>query len=144
DGSWCDLQRSVCKPFCRNVADCSEFGGECLRAQQAGPPGVDIPNNVKTCISMCNPLTALPCALTMSVTCAFIFNNQFDCAQSGNQSITAGCSEQADCAPTLGCVDNACEQWCSPIGSGHANCFFSCTGLSQQIFYMGMPVGSCI
>lgn len=144
DGHWCDLQLNVCKPFCRNAADCAAFGGECLRAPQSGEPVVDIPNNVKTCISMCSPLTALPCPLTMSVTCAFIGNNQFDCAQSGNQAITSGCGTQADCAPTLGCIGGSCEQWCSPIGSGHANCFFSCTDLSQQIFYMGMPIGSCI
>jgi hypothetical protein len=147
DGSWCDLQGSVCKPFCQNAAACSASSGECLRAKQAGSMPEDIPNNVKTCISMCSPLTAVPCGM-QSVTCAFIGNNQFDCVQSANQTIGTSCSEQSDCARTLGCIDSLglqCEQFCSPIGSGHANCsFFSCASIdTPSVTWMGMEIGTC-
>ncbi len=148
DGDFCDLNRHVCKPFCRNVADCDAFEGECVPAKQQGasnPP--DIPGNVKTCVAMCSPLNGAPCPSGQNVTCAYIGGNRFDCAESENLNIGSECDEQTDCALTLGCVDTlglSCEQWCSPIGSNHPNCFIiNCSSLGTQLFYKGMEIGSC-
>ncbi len=145
DGSWCDLEGTVCKPFCRNAGDCSSFNGECLRATQAD--GNDIPNNVKTCIAMCSPLTASPCS-PQSVTCAFIGNNRFDCQQSANVTLGSSCATHADCAATLGCISSIgsnCEQFCAPVGQPHPNCLFSCLSFATPaVTYEGVVIGSCL
>lgn len=147
DGSWCDLVRNVCKPFCRNVDDCADTDGECLPAPQSGGME-DIPGGVKTCISMCNPLSASPCQ-TSNVTCMLIGNNQFDCAQSGNVTLANSCTEQADCAAGHACITSIvgtqCERYCSPIGSSPSECsVINCESIdTPEITWMGMAIGTC-
>lgn len=142
DGHFCDLNRNVCKPFCRNGDDCSAFGGECVFAEQAddGPP---IPGGVKTCLSMCDPKTGAPCATTQSGTCIFIESSQFDCARSLGNNFQDTCNEQADCAARLACVSGYCDRWCAPVGQAYAGCIFNCGSLSPEIYFMGVEQGSC-
>ena len=145
DGSWCDLLGGVCKPFCRNGIDC--VANTCVRAKLT--PTEDIPNNVKTCISMCNPLDATPCGGN-SVTCTFIGSNQFDCAASMNFTRLQTCNVQSDCGATLACItdifnDKACELYCSPIGQSYPGCsLVNCSSIDQpEVEWMGTPIGTC-
>jgi hypothetical protein len=143
DGSWCDEERKICKPFCKNVDGCAAFDGECVPALQSDG-ATPIPGNVKTCISMCNPVTGSPCAITLGVTCAFIFNNQFDCAFTDNLVEGQFCLDQAECGAELGCIGNFCSLWCSPVGSANAKCGGStCGALMPKIFYKGVEHGAC-
>ncbi len=142
DGLWCAATRNVCKPFCQNESDCAAFDGECVPTLNDGGtiPGV------KTCISMCEPVTASPCAVEAGVTCVFTDTNRFDCAESQGTMRDGDCTDQADCAASLTCIfvqAGMCLPWCTPVGAASTNCASGCVSLSPEIFYMGEQYGIC-
>ncbi len=145
DGDWCDLNLSVCKPFCQNVNDCAAFGGECRPTLQEAvsmqpPPEID---GVKSCVSMCAPKTGAPCATMQGVTCVFVGSNRFDCGESQGLVTPSACSSHQDCAAGYACVGDECRLWCSPPELFSPDCVLDCVGLNPAIFFTGDEYGVC-
>jgi len=149
DGSWCDLEWLVCKPFCNNVNDCvfggGDFTGECVAAAQADH--TPLPGSAKTCVPNCDPKTAAPCDTNGSVTCIYVGSGNFDCALSQNLAEGTACGPDSDCAPGLACVgpqgNRYCYAWCSPPGYTGECGIWACNGLNPKISYEGEEYGVC-
>lgn len=147
EGTWCDLVRHTCKPWCQSMTACSfdggNFEGECVIARQTAQQ--DIPGGHTHCTSNCEPITAAPCATADSVTCLFVGGGAFDCAASDNHTVGTPCTTSQACAAGLVCVgetNSKCGTWCSPpalFGCG----VFDCVPLNPTIHYKGVEYGVC-
>jgi hypothetical protein len=120
-GAWCNHSSQVCQPICVNTASCTTEGGLCEQADQSDGK-TPIPG-LKVCAAHCDLVTAMPCG--PHVNCVNDDTlHEFECVLSAGGKKHASCTANADCAPTLACIDTSglgmsgeCLAWCTPPSS---------------------------
>lgn len=152
-GTLCDRVTSTCKPACEIDADCGD--GACVSAQSSA--GAEIPG-LKLCLAGCDPVANAPCgAAGAEVGCLYRADLEaFDCALAGNEPEATACSEQAECAVDLGCLEvngeSGCLHWCVYDGGTdictaeeHPDAQFAiCVPQSPSIAVDGVVYGGCL
>ncbi len=109
-GTWCDLQRHVCKPICNTTDECPD-GAHCVPVPRS--TGVMTIPSLKACTSHCDPVSAAPCG--SGLTCFHDSSDEFDCVKSQSKIEGAVCNASAECVKGLLCIGIAPKFTCEVV-----------------------------
>ena len=145
-GTWCDLQRHVCKPICNTIDECPD-GAHCVPVPRS--TGVMTIPSLKACTSHCDPESAAPCG--SGLTCFHDSADEFDCEKSQSKVQGAPCQASADCFKGLLCIGSGqtytCEQWCHPVNAPGGGCVGAksyCSSFQMAVMYNSAIYGYCV
>jgi hypothetical protein len=153
-GSFCDAVTATCKPMCENSLGCPDEGA-CTPAQTSA--GVEIPG-LKLCVSGCEPVATSGCDQSEgAVNCTWRVDLMaFDCIAAGPTGEAFACTEHAECAMGLGCLEVngqlGCLHWCVYDGgtdictaAEHPDATFAiCVPQAPGISAGGTDYGGCL
>lgn len=150
DGTWCDGQTEICKPFCTGSGDCNfTVQGDCLTATVKQGGNVFQFDSVRVCMPNCNPKTADIC-VGPNTSCFFRPSFGFDCSRSSLIKEGQPCSDPTDCEVGTLCAappgeQPVCSKWCTPIGnSPDCSADQDCVVLTPTAEYNKEEHGACL